>query len=66
MTKVKMKTKKALKGRFRATASGKLKLSHSGRRHILTKKTSKRKRQMRKPGVLTETLTKKYTKMMGV
>ena len=34
----KMKTKKALVGRFRVTATGKLKRARPGKRHILTKK----------------------------
>jgi large subunit ribosomal protein L35 len=40
----KLKTKKAAAKRFRTTASGKFKRGHSHARHILTKKTNKRKR----------------------
>lgn len=40
----KLKTKKAAAKRFRLTASGKIKRGHSHARHILTKKTNKRKR----------------------
>lgn len=42
----KMKTKSSAKKRFKATANG-YKHAQSHRRHILTKKTSKRKRQLR-------------------
>ena len=44
----KIKTHSGAKKRFKKTASGKVKFSSSMRRHILTKKTRKRKRQMRK------------------
>jgi large subunit ribosomal protein L35 len=40
----KLKTHKGAAKRFRTTASGKVKRGHSHARHILTKKTSKRKR----------------------
>ena len=40
----KLKTHKGAAKRFRLTAGGKVKRGHSHARHILTKKTSKRKR----------------------
>jgi large subunit ribosomal protein L35 len=40
----KLKTHKGAAKRFRLTASGKTKRGHSHARHILTKKTNKRKR----------------------
>jgi large subunit ribosomal protein L35 len=46
----KMKTKKAASKRFSLTASGKVKYKKMNLRHILTKKSSKRKRNLRKPG----------------
>jgi large subunit ribosomal protein L35 len=42
----KLKTHKGAAKRFRTTASGKIKRGHSHARHILTKKASKRKRQL--------------------
>lgn len=42
----KLKTHKGAQKRFRTTASGKFKRGHSHARHILTKKTSKRKRSL--------------------
>jgi large subunit ribosomal protein L35 len=45
-----MKTKKAASKRFSLTASGKVKYKKMNLRHILTKKTTKRKRNLRKPG----------------
>ncbi len=46
-----MKTKSSAKKRFRKTASGMIKRAHAYRSHILTSKSRKRKRQLRK-GVL--------------
>jgi large subunit ribosomal protein L35 len=42
----KLKTHKGAAKRFRITATGKIKRGHSHARHILTKKTNKRKRQL--------------------
>ncbi len=46
----KMKTKKAASKRFSLTANGKVKYKKMNLRHILTKKTTKRKRNLRKAG----------------
>lgn len=43
----KMKTRSAAKKRFTKMGSGKIKRSKSFRRHLLTKKTRKNKRQLR-------------------
>ena len=43
----KMKSKSGAAKRFRALGSGKFKRSHAFMRHILTKKSTKRKRQLR-------------------
>ena len=50
----KMKTSKAAAKRFKATGTGKLKRSKAYKSHILTKKTTKRKRN------LTSVLMTKY------
>jgi large subunit ribosomal protein L35 len=42
----KLKTHKGAAKRFRTTATGKIKRGHSHARHILTKKSAKRKRQL--------------------
>jgi len=44
----KIKTHSGAKKRFKLTKSGKVKRSHAYRRHILTDKTTKRKRNLRK------------------
>ena len=43
----KMKTKSGAAKRFKALGSGAVKRTHANMRHILTKKTTKRKRQLR-------------------
>ena len=53
----KMKTKKAAAKRFTLTASGKVKYKKMNLRHILTKKTSKRKRGLRKSGYVNPVAT---------
>ena len=46
----KLKTHSGAKKRFKVTSTGKIKRGHVGRRHILTKKNTKRLRQLRKEG----------------
>ncbi|WP_459991783.1 50S ribosomal protein L35 [Methylosoma difficile] len=45
----KIKTNRGAAKRFRRTGNGGFKCGHSFKRHILTKKSTKRKRQMRRP-----------------
>ena len=47
------KTRKAAAKRFKRTASGKFKRSHAYHRHILSKKSSKRKRHLGKDGLVS-------------
>ena len=49
----KIKTRRGAAKRFRATASGRLKRAKAFRRHILTKMSSKRKRQLRKGALVS-------------
>ena len=44
----KMKTKSGAKKRFKLTKTGKVKRAHAYKSHILNKKTTKRKRNLRK------------------
>ncbi|MBE6551820.1 MAG: 50S ribosomal protein L35 [Ruminococcaceae bacterium] len=50
----KVKSHKATAKRFTVTKSGKVKMSHQGRRHKLGKKDTKRKRILRKAGYISE------------
>ena len=48
----KMKTHKGAKKRFSVTGKGKVRRLKAYKSHILTKKTSKRKRQLRRPAIV--------------
>ncbi|GAB6391428.1 MAG: 50S ribosomal protein L35 [Treponematales bacterium] len=48
----KMKTRKSAAKRYSFTGSGKVKYKKQNLRHILTKKSTKRKRHLRRPGIL--------------
>jgi large subunit ribosomal protein L35 len=48
----KMKTKRGAAKRFKLTGSGQIKRSKAFTSHILTKKTTKRKRNLRKSGLV--------------
>ena len=50
----KMKTNKAAAKRFKKTANGKLKYSKAGTGHLLSSKSRKRKRNLRKAGVVDQ------------
>ena len=50
----KMKTKKASAKRFSLTGTGKVKYKKMNLRHILTKKSPKRKMHLRAAGILSE------------
>ena len=54
----KMKTKKSAAKRFKVTVAGKLMRNKAYKRHILAKKTTKRKRNLRKATVTDETNAK--------
>ena len=51
----KLKTKKAAAKRFKITATGKFKYANANKQHILNKKSSKRKRRLRKLDTVDKT-----------
>mgnify|MGYP000240892327 CR=1 FL=1 len=51
MPKIKIKTHSGAKKRFNLTKNGKVKRAHANKRHILNKKTTKRKRNLRKTAI---------------
>ena len=55
----KVKTNKSAQKRFKLTKSGKVKRGKEGARHILTKKTRKRKRKLRTATTVDKTFQKK-------
>ena len=61
-----MKTRKAVTARFKVTGRKKLMRSRAGKGHLLTKKSSKRKRLMRKKAVVDKAHTKTYSHLMCV
>lgn len=60
----KLKTHKGAAKRFRLTATGKVKRGHSHARHILTKKTSKRKRNLDIDALVAEADQKPTKRML--
>ena len=60
----KMKSHRGAKKRFSVTASGKVKRSKAFKSHILTKKTSKRKRRLRQAGIVATTGDTKRVKRL--
>ncbi len=60
----KMKTSKAAAKRFKVTGSGKLKRAKAYKSHILTKKSAKRKRNLRKSTITDATNVKNMKKIL--
>ncbi len=54
----KLKTKKTVAKRFKLTKKGKIKRQRAYKSHILTKKTSKRKRKLRRGTTVDKTNVK--------
>jgi len=59
----KMKTRRAAAKRFKKTGTGKFMYRKAGSNHILTSKTRKRKRVMRKDIEISETRVKSIKRM---
>jgi large subunit ribosomal protein L35 len=62
--KLKLKSKRAAKKRFKLTATGMVKRGHSMKRHILTKKKAGRKRGLRKATLVSKAETPNVRKML--
>ncbi|MGN0160682.1 MAG: 50S ribosomal protein L35 [Lachnospiraceae bacterium] len=60
----KLKTKRAAAKRFKKTGTGELKRMKAFKSHILTKKTAKRKRNLRKATLTDSTNLKTMKKIM--
>ena len=60
----KLKTNKAATKRFTMTGTGKLKRMKTGKQHILTKKSSKTKRDLRKATMTDKTNEKNMKKIL--
>ena len=62
----KMKTGSSAKKRFRLTGSGKIKRKHAFKSHILTKKSTKQKRNLTKFGVVHKADEKNIKLQLGI
>jgi large subunit ribosomal protein L35 len=62
----KLKSHKGAKKRFKVTGSGKVRRYKANKSHILTKKTSKRKRRLRQAGIVATTGDTKRVKRLLV
>ena len=60
----KMKSNRAAKKRFKVSATGKIKREKAYRSHILTKKSAKRKRQLRTATLVAKTDSKRVKRMV--
>ncbi|MFA6468947.1 MAG: 50S ribosomal protein L35 [Bacteroidota bacterium] len=60
----KMKSHRGARKTFTTTATGKVKRRKMNRSHILTSKTTKRKRGLRKPGLVSKADTKKIKMLL--
>jgi large subunit ribosomal protein L35 len=60
----KAKTSRSAAKRFKKTASGKLARRKSLKGHLLTSKTRKRKRRLRRPGLVDKADAKRMTRLL--
>jgi large subunit ribosomal protein L35 len=60
----KLKTHRGAAKRFKVTGTGKLKRSKAYKSHILTKKSAKRKRNLRQAGIVDSTNEKQIKKLL--
>ncbi len=62
----KMKTGASAKKRFRLTGTGKIKRKHAFKSHILTKKTTKQKRNLTKATTVSKADEKNIKLQLGI
>ena len=62
----KMKTHRGLAKRTKVTGSGKVKRMKAFKSHILNKKSAKRKRNLRKSGLVSDANMKQVKRMLGL
>jgi len=60
----KMKSRRSAVKSFKVTATGKVKRRKAFRSHILTSKTTKRKRHLRRPGLVDKTESRKVRRFL--
>ena len=62
----KVKVNSGAKKRFKVTGSGKLKRKHAFKNHILTKKTTKRKRHLTKDTLVDKTDSRRMKDLLRI
>ena len=62
----KLKTRKSAAKRFRLTASGKVRRRRAYRGHVLTRKTRKRKRNLRAPALVADVDSPRIRRQLGL
>ncbi len=62
----KLKTNRSARKRFRKTGTGKIKRTKAYASHILTKKTTKRKRGLRHGTTVAKSDVKRVKRMLGI
>jgi len=60
----KLKTNRSAAKRFRFTASGKIRRYKACKSHLLTKKTRRRKRRLRRPDILDQSNMKEVRRLI--
>lgn len=60
----KLKTRKCISKRVKRTGTGKFRFFKPGRRHLMTGKSGKRKRHMRRDGILPASHDKRIAKAL--
>jgi large subunit ribosomal protein L35 len=61
---MKLKTNKSVAKRFKVTARGKIKMRHSHARHIMTKKSPQRKKELRRVTLVSKSEAKNIMKLI--
>jgi large subunit ribosomal protein L35 len=62
----KLKSHRGARKRFKLTSTGKVKRAHSMKNHILTKKSQKRKRKLRKSALVVGKFVRNIRAMISV
>ena len=62
----KLKTNKSVQKRFKVTATGKLKRGHCKTSHLMSARTSKTKRKLGRPALVTEGFARNMRALIGM
>lgn len=66
VTMPKIRTRKATSKRFKLTGAGRLRRSKANKGHLLTRKTRKRKRHLRKPSMVSAVDQPRIFRQLGL